>query len=316
MLACQVPTCAGATIRTVRRPALLPGRAARRRHRAAVRRVVDDRRRQLADASRPQHRRHRRATAIATDPIATSWPARRLTAWIDDGRDGARRRAVVDAVSHGVHRRGRAATRHRRCDRCARGGRRGRRRSAAPRTNDAEGQDRPARPHQSDAMQPFTDLGPVVDRRAHRPADRARRAGRSCVDENGVVHRVERIVDPDRLAAIAAAVAPNPVLIADGHHRYAISRTYRDEVREATGRTRHRCRADDGVRRRTGRRATEHRRDPSRLPRHHRRTTLEHSIGRVLRRIGGRRGRRPGSPPRRSIAARCAWCARTAPACG
>ena len=58
-----------------------------------------------------------------------------------------------------------------------------------------------------------------------------------CVDENGVVHRVERIVDPARLAAISAAVASNPVLIADGHHRYAISRTYRDEVRAATGRT-------------------------------------------------------------------------------
>jgi hypothetical protein len=27
------------------------------------------------------------------------------------------------------------------------------------------------------------------------------------------------------------------VLIADGHHRYAVSRTYRDEVRRATGRT-------------------------------------------------------------------------------
>ena len=58
-----------------------------------------------------------------------------------------------------------------------------------------------------------------------------------CVDENGVVHRVERIVDPARLEAIGAAVASNPVLIADGHHRYAISRTYRDEVRATTGRT-------------------------------------------------------------------------------
>jgi uncharacterized protein (DUF1015 family) len=58
-----------------------------------------------------------------------------------------------------------------------------------------------------------------------------------CVDENGVVHRVERIVDPARLAAIGAAVASNAVLIADGHHRYAISRTYRDEMRETTGRT-------------------------------------------------------------------------------
>ena len=57
-----------------------------------------------------------------------------------------------------------------------------------------------------------------------------------CTDENGVVHRVERITDPARLAAIAGAVAANSVLIADGHHRYAISRTYRDEIRASTGR--------------------------------------------------------------------------------
>ena len=53
----------------------------------------------------------------------------------------------------------------------------------------------------------------------------------SCHDENGVLHEVERVSDPQRVAAIAAAVGSNPVLIADGHHRYAISRTYRDEVR-------------------------------------------------------------------------------------
>jgi uncharacterized protein (DUF1015 family) len=58
----------------------------------------------------------------------------------------------------------------------------------------------------------------------------------TCTDENGVVHRVERITDPARLAAICAAVAADSVLIADGHHRYAISRTYRDEVRASTGR--------------------------------------------------------------------------------
>lgn len=56
-----------------------------------------------------------------------------------------------------------------------------------------------------------------------------------CHDEQGVVHTVERVTDPDRVAAIAAAVGSNPVLIADGHHRYAISRTFRDEVRAARG---------------------------------------------------------------------------------
>jgi len=54
---------------------------------------------------------------------------------------------------------------------------------------------------------------------------------------DGVTHTVERVADAERVAAISAAVASHPVLIADGHHRYAISRTYRDEQRAATGRT-------------------------------------------------------------------------------
>ena len=56
-----------------------------------------------------------------------------------------------------------------------------------------------------------------------------------CTDEHGVVHRVERVTEPDRVAAIAGAVSSRPVLIADGHHRYAISRTYRDERRATDG---------------------------------------------------------------------------------
>ena len=55
----------------------------------------------------------------------------------------------------------------------------------------------------------------------------------SFVDENGVTHAVERISDPARIDAIRAAVGSHPVVIADGHHRYAISRTYRDEMRAA-----------------------------------------------------------------------------------
>jgi uncharacterized protein (DUF1015 family) len=58
-----------------------------------------------------------------------------------------------------------------------------------------------------------------------------------CTDDQGVVHGVERIVDRGRIEAICTAVAANTVLIADGHHRYAIGRIYRDEVRRATGRT-------------------------------------------------------------------------------
>ncbi len=71
---------------------------------------------------------------------------------------------------------------------------------------------------------------------SHLLLDRGEPTGQ-CTDEDGVVHRVERVVDPLRLAAICTAVAANSVLIADGHHRYAISRSYRDEVRSTTGHT-------------------------------------------------------------------------------
>ncbi|HEY0240901.1 MAG TPA: DUF1015 domain-containing protein [Friedmanniella sp.] len=50
-----------------------------------------------------------------------------------------------------------------------------------------------------------------------------------------VEHVWERVTDPERVAAVSALLASDDVLIADGHHRYAVSRTYRDEVRAATG---------------------------------------------------------------------------------
>ena len=57
----------------------------------------------------------------------------------------------------------------------------------------------------------------------------------TCTDEHGVIHSVERVDDPNRLAAISSAVGSHPVLIADGHHRYAISRIHRDERRSTDG---------------------------------------------------------------------------------
>ena len=56
-----------------------------------------------------------------------------------------------------------------------------------------------------------------------------------CTDEEGVHHVLERVDDPDRIRAISQCVAAQPVLIADGHHRYAISRTFRDESRTTGG---------------------------------------------------------------------------------
>lgn len=59
----------------------------------------------------------------------------------------------------------------------------------------------------------------------------------SFIDSDGVTHSVERVSDPQRIADIAACIAAQPVVIADGHHRYAISRTFRDEVRQRTHRS-------------------------------------------------------------------------------
>ena len=55
------------------------------------------------------------------------------------------------------------------------------------------------------------------------------------VTVDGVEHSVERVTHADRVADIRACVGGDDVLIADGHHRYGISRTYRDEVRARTG---------------------------------------------------------------------------------
>ena len=55
------------------------------------------------------------------------------------------------------------------------------------------------------------------------------------VSVDGVEHVVERVSDPDRLREIGKAVGSTPALIADGHHRYAVSRQYRDERRAEGG---------------------------------------------------------------------------------
>jgi uncharacterized protein (DUF1015 family) len=84
-----------------------------------------------------------------------------------------------------------------------------------------------------------TNLSPVWGLSlAHGLTDELREPGalRGSVTIDGVTHTVEKVADPARIKRIRAIIAADDVLIADGHHRYAISRTYRDEVRSATGR--------------------------------------------------------------------------------
>jgi uncharacterized protein (DUF1015 family) len=54
-------------------------------------------------------------------------------------------------------------------------------------------------------------------------------------DAQGTEHRLWRIGDPVTLEAISAALAPLPLVIADGHHRYETAVAYRAERRAADG---------------------------------------------------------------------------------
>ena len=56
------------------------------------------------------------------------------------------------------------------------------------------------------------------------------------IEVDQAIHRVEMISDQARIDRIRTIMASDDVLISDGHHRYAVSRTYRDEVRASTGR--------------------------------------------------------------------------------
>lgn len=55
----------------------------------------------------------------------------------------------------------------------------------------------------------------------------------SCTDTDRVEHWLSAIDDPAAVAAIEAAVAGAPVVLADGHHRFETAITYRDEQRAA-----------------------------------------------------------------------------------
>ncbi len=54
-------------------------------------------------------------------------------------------------------------------------------------------------------------------------------------DDDGVRHQLWVLDDRDAIEAIRAAVATNPVVIADGHHRYATAQTYQAECRARNG---------------------------------------------------------------------------------
>ncbi len=52
-------------------------------------------------------------------------------------------------------------------------------------------------------------------------------------DDDGVRHQLWVLSDPDAVAAVGAAIASAPVVLADGHHRYETARAYQAESRAA-----------------------------------------------------------------------------------
>jgi len=54
-------------------------------------------------------------------------------------------------------------------------------------------------------------------------------------DDDGVRHQLWVLSDRDAVAAVGAAVATAPVVLADGHHRYETARAYQAECRAADG---------------------------------------------------------------------------------
>ena len=54
-------------------------------------------------------------------------------------------------------------------------------------------------------------------------------------DDDGVRHQLWVLSDADTVAAVGAALATAPVVLADGHHRYETARAYQAERRQANG---------------------------------------------------------------------------------
>jgi uncharacterized protein (DUF1015 family) len=52
-------------------------------------------------------------------------------------------------------------------------------------------------------------------------------------DHLGVVHRLWTVTDVAVIGAVAGAISPRPVFVADGHHRYETACNYRDELSAA-----------------------------------------------------------------------------------
>jgi uncharacterized protein (DUF1015 family) len=68
------------------------------------------------------------------------------------------------------------------------------------------------------------------------PASLAPEVAAHALDEEGVLHELWPITNPEQVAAIAALVGSQPLVLADGHHRYETALAYH-AARQASGHT-------------------------------------------------------------------------------
>ena len=54
-------------------------------------------------------------------------------------------------------------------------------------------------------------------------------------DDNGILHRLWVITAPAEIEMLAAAIAPGPLVIADGHHRYETALAFHEERKDQPG---------------------------------------------------------------------------------
>ncbi|HEY2838306.1 MAG TPA: DUF1015 domain-containing protein [Pirellulales bacterium] len=75
-------------------------------------------------------------------------------------------------------------------------------------------------------------LYPDPDNNVQQPLEQAIAdvPAREATDHLGVIHRMWPVTNIDVISAVSAAISPQPVFIADGHHRYETACNYRDEL--------------------------------------------------------------------------------------
>ncbi len=85
---------------------------------------------------------------------------------------------------------------------------------------------------------PIFSLFSDPEQRAHRTIQQAIAAQKPRIeltDDDGFIHRLWAVSDPQALAALSAELRSKPLFIADGHHRYETALTYQRQRREQEG---------------------------------------------------------------------------------